>query len=318
MGDTLKYKTLNLKILIVKKHVGLIRPNIIYNYIYDMLSHAFQKKYILILLVLLSSSFVYGHGDIHKRIKTTTVEIKANPDSAYLYLKRGELFLQHEAYKKGLKDFKKAQKLGWVDVRLDYAMANAYYKMNEFAKATNWTNRILDYDINYVKAHRLKGLSLFKSHEFKLAAQSFEDVIQLASERLPENYFEASLAWQKSKHEDAYQKSVDYILIGIDDLGPLISFYHQLVKLAQEQSDYKKVIDYQTQIIDLSDRKERAYYNRGLTYLAVEDHSLAQSDFLLAKKAIDLLNIRLQNQKPTKELIKLIHEKLPVNLLADK
>lgn len=261
-------------------------------------------------ILICSSTSVFGHGDIHKRIKETTKEIQAARDSAYLYVKRGELYIQHEDYKKALRDFSKAKKLGYNNLILKYNQALAHFHLKKFDKSLVITESILETDLNYVRAHRLKGRTMMRLQRYDDAAFSYETVIELASQRLPENYFEASLAWQKAQHSDSYNKSIDYLLKGISDLGPLISFYNQLVHLATNQNDLKNALIYQTQIIDLSDRKERAYYNRGMTHLELDDHDSALADFVHAKESMDRLNQRILNQKPSKELRSLIDEQL--------
>ena len=127
---------------------------------------------------------------------------------------------------------------------------------------------------------------------------AFDAVIGYTSETLPENYFESSEAWVKVD----MQRAVEVIENGIRDLGPLLTFYRRLVELCMLVGDYDNAIDWQTEIIDRSERKERAYLERAKIFLTAKDPENARSDLQSARDAIEKLPPRIRSQKNILEL----------------
>jgi len=252
--------------------------------------------------MLFSANFILAHGELDKRIKDVSAEIKANPDSAFLYLKRGELYYQHEEYKKSIRDFKKCSRLDYKDSRLLFGFAKSYKRLGKFTTSLNYVNNILANNAENVKALRLKGQLLFKLKKYSEAALNFEKVVEFATKTFPENYLEISQAWEKSSDKNALQKATDSIKKGILDLGELYVFYTRLIQLYLNFEDYDSVLVYQTKILENSLRKERASYSRALTYLKLGNTIAARSDLEMSLSAIDQLPERTKNNKAMKDL----------------
>lgn len=244
----------------------------------------------------------HAHGDLHERILIVTKEIKAHPDSAYLYLKRGELLYQHEEYKKALKDFKKSEKLGYADSRLLFAISLAEYKRGRTDVALAEVNELIRRDPDHVKALRLKGQILFDMEQFAVAAGTFEEVILRSETTLPENYLEASYAWENSGIQKGNERAIVIIHTGMQTIGPLRTFLDRLVEISLRNQDFDAAIGYQTEIIGQSERKEWAYYQRALTYIMKGDMVLARADLQAADTEILRLPQRLQSQKNVLDL----------------
>ena len=245
---------------------------------------------------------VYGHGDLHERILATSQEIEAHPDSSFLYLKRGELYYQHIEYKKAIKDFKKCSSQGYVSTRLHLGYAKAYKGMGKLNKAKEALFTILFEDEEDVRALRLLGSVFFKMGRYEEAAKAFEKVIQFADKTFTENYLEASFAWEKVESPLGMENAMKVIRTGIYHLGELMVFYDRLVELALKNQDYAAALEYQNKLIDLSNRKERVYYQRAKIQLEKGDKIAAKEDLNLATQAIEKLPARLKNIKSIKEL----------------
>ncbi len=253
---------------------------------------------------------LHGHGDLHERIEEASKQIKTYPDSALLYFARGQLYLQHEDYKKSIKDFKFCKKLGLEDVQLEYNLASVYYAIRDYNTANDYLDKILNEDQQNVKALRLKGQTLLRQNRNEEAALAFENVINYAAKTLPENYIEASIAWENCNTSECKCLAGDIIYSGIETLGSLRIFYQRLVALSLAQGDYRSAIYYQSIIINQSNRKEWALYERALNYLLVDDFALAKNDLINARSSILRLKPRLRNHKATKDLLASINQKL--------
>jgi len=263
--------------------------------------------FLLIFTMLWTVPPVYGHGDLHERIVAITNEIKSQPDSALLYLKRGELLYQHIDYKKSIKDFKTCSRLGYQSPRLNLGFARAYEGRDKLKKAEASLQKILAKDARDVRALRLLGRILFKMERYEEAAICYEKVIQYADITFTENYMEASVAWDKSENAEGSQNAIEVIKKGIGTLGELIVFYDRLVELSRKSQDYQTAIFYQNKLIELSNRKERVYYQRAQIFLEKGDTIAAKADLKLASEAIEKLPARLKNIKSIKELESDIH-----------
>lgn len=247
-------------------------------------------------------SAAHAHGDLHERIVKVTEEIKVHRDSAYLYVKRGELYYQHEEHKKALKDFAKAEKLGYSDLRLSYDSALALYRLRRSEAALQKIDAILAKAPDHVKAHRLKGQIHSETGDDERAAMSFERVIELASSRLPENYLDAAFAWMNTGTTAGRQKAIATVEKGILDLGPILTLLDGMVSICLENHDFDCAIKYQSEIIAQLERKEWALYERAVIYVQANHNEKAKRDLQAAEEAIGQLPVRLQQQTNTIEL----------------
>lgn len=270
----------------------------------------FQVKLYTILALLFYSSLALGHGDIHNRIAAVTEEIKIAPDSAFLFIKRGELKYQHEKYKSSIKDFKAAYKLRYISVRLDLDLARSYFKMNRYKKATKYADKVLQQNSDHVLAHRLKGQIFFAQKKYHQSANSYEKVIHFAAKAFPENYIEASISWEKANNPEANLKAEAIIQQGISDLGDIPSLYTRLIQLYNNRNDLSGIIAIQSSLIESANRKEFALYERAQTFIKMKKNVLAVTDLITAQNSIEKLNQRVKNKKNTVALASKIKNQL--------
>ena len=209
---------------------------------------------LFILFLFFLSGNINAHGDLHKRIKEVSEQIKNYPDSAYLYLKRGKLYLQHESYKKSLADLNKSQRLGYNSIEQELLFAKTHLKLEDYLKSINYSSGIIEKDPMNVRAIRLRALTYFEIGNFYQAANDYDDVLRFASEKIPENYIEAANAWELQKTEESNQRAIDILKTGIDKIGPIISLYDRILELYLDHQDHDAAILIQLEIIDLMDR----------------------------------------------------------------
>ena len=261
-----------------------------------------MKRISILLLGLLLFYSAYAHGDLDARIQKVTDEIQSYPDSAYLFLKRGELFYQHEEYGKSILDFKKCTSLNYSNPRLYFAYAKSYIKQEEFALSLTFIDQILSNNELNVKALRLRGQVLYIQYQFDEAAKSFEMVITHSEKTFPYNYLEASLAHIKSNHEDAVENAIKCIEYGIKDLGELNIFYIRLIELYLSDKNYRSALEYHSKMLANTNRKEKLLYKRALTYIKMGDINAAKLDLEMSLTAIEELPQRIKNNKAMKDL----------------
>ncbi|MCK5369842.1 MAG: hypothetical protein KAQ62_14880 [Cyclobacteriaceae bacterium] len=264
---------------------------------------------LFLLFSLCFSEYTNAHGDIHERIVKTTKEIKNHPDSAYLYVKRGKLYFQHEDFNKSISDLKTSQKLGYYSNDQQLLFAKAHAKLDNYLNALNYVDVVLKAEQNSVIAIRLKANILYKQHKYKGAALAFERVLQISKETFPENYIEASLAWEMLNTEEGDNNALAIIQKGIDELGNIISLYYRLIELSIHKKDYEAAIKVQNKIIEFSPRKETAYYKLAELQLCNNKKAEALESLTAAKAHFNKLPARIQNTSFMREFMKNINTK---------
>lgn len=250
-----------------------------------------------------------SHGDIHKRIIEVTKEIKVSPDSAYLYVKRGKFYFQHKSYKKSIDDLQKSKTLGYQSVEQKLLFAKGYNSLKAYEKALPYCDEILSNNPKNVRAIKVKAQAYLGQGDFYAAALDFENVINYSNKSFPENYIDASHAWELLDNDEGYKKGTIIIHKGIENLGHLISLYSRLIELAVKQGDYNSAIESQLLILNLSPRKETAYYKLSELYCLNGNAKKALEFLNLAKVHFNILPERLQNTAFMKQLIENIKSK---------
>ncbi len=257
---------------------------------------------IALLVVAAMPLLAFSHGDLHERILYHTFLIENHPDSAMLFLERGELYYQHESYEEALADFETYRSHGAISNRFYLSNAKANLKSGQLETAMASIDELLEIETNDVRALRLKGNVFEAMGRFTEAAGHYEKVISLAEKTFTENYFETSTAWEKAGTEEGFDHAVQVLEKGIEDLGPLLVLHDRLVSLHTDNGYFNEAIDWQNRILELSPRKERPYYDRAMIFLEMGDIESAKLDFDQAKQAISQLPVRIRNVESTRQL----------------
>lgn len=240
-----------------------------------------------------------AHGDLHERIQELNVEIENDSGNADLFLKRAVLYLQHEEPKLSMQDLKKCKQLGLNSVEVDLTMAKNYKALAKYKKGLTIVDAVLESNQNHVNALILKADLLSDLTEYTKSAMYYETAIENAEVNLPENYLAAALAWEKANN---IGQSIIVLEKGISDLGELPVFYQRLKEIAEERKRFRKAIFYQTKLVEISTRKEKALYHRALMYMENDELDKAKKDLDMALKLINELPVNQQSTTSMKEL----------------
>lgn len=266
---------------------------------------------VLPILLMASMAVVsYAHGDLHERIEKLSDQIETYPDSALLYLKRGELFNQHQEHGNAIEDFNKCQSLGFTSIRLKFGLARAFEAIGQPQSAINFLDQILMEENCNVKAWRRKGKILFNISQYPEAGECFNQVIAYANHTFTENFLEAARAWSHCGTAEAYRKALSILHSGIQTLGGLILFYEELIELHLGLNELQNALYYQTIVIEKSNRKENAFYNRALLHMKNKDYLAATRDLQNAIQMIEKLPYRIRQNNATQQLRSKINQQL--------
>ena len=184
---------------------------------------------VLCFLCVLTTSFLYAHGSLSKRIKAKTTEITKHPKNAKLYFERGFLYEQHEEYNKAIKDYLKSEKLGNSNKLVQYRKAQTYYYQGKSIKALASSKVYLKKDSIDVKIHKLHAQILIQLGTYTKAIPYYSYFIKNTIDINPRDvieYCEIYLAINSNN----YSKAIEVLELGLNKLGKNI-FSLQLKKL---------------------------------------------------------------------------------------
>ncbi|WP_426430499.1 tetratricopeptide repeat protein [Winogradskyella sp. HB-48] len=259
----------------------------------------FQLLYIL--LFVLSGTSVNAHGDLHKRILEATEEIQKNPDSANLYFKRGKLYFQHNNYTSGLEDFNQAKKLGVDCSEQDFYIAKSNYHLGKFQESKRLIKKILRAEPKNIGALKLLADIYFKKGKYEKSAKLYGDVIQNSEKTFPENYLYASNAWYATEKEYGRERSQSILIEGIEKLGDVVVLYDKLISNYIDMQDFDSAVKFQNKVIEISNRKERAYLKLANIQIQQEKFNEAELTIVKAEESYEKLPYRIRNAKFMRE-----------------
>jgi tetratricopeptide (TPR) repeat protein len=260
-----------------------------------------RLKSLFILSFLFFSICTNAHGDLHKRILKVTEEIKKNPDSANLYFKRGKLYYQHSNYTNSLKDFDASKTLGFNNFEQDLLVAKSNYHLNKFRESKIIIKNILRDRPENVDALRLLADIYFKKKKFKKSAKLYQSVIQYSKKTRPEHYLYASKAWFATNSKSGFEFSQQILIEGIEKLGDVIVLYDKLVSNYVDIKDFDSALRFQSKVIEISNRKERAYLKLANIQIQQEKFKEAEISIEKSEASYKKLPHRIRNTKFMKD-----------------
>jgi len=268
------------------------------------------KCILLLALCIITLQVCFAHGDLSKRINAVSQIITQYPDSASLYHSRGVLYTQHGDFLLAQIDLAYCRRLNYKHITLPLDIATVWFHLKAYSKALNEIEEIICEQAKNFAAFRLKGSVLFQQKKFTEAAQCFEKAIGCNPQPIPENYIEASGAWQLSNEVDANCKTLEILEKGKTALGNLYVLKKEIIKLHLANDDLEDAITEQSKLVETLNRKEHAYYDLALMKINANLHESAINDLQLAKAAIEQLPIRLKTTEATENLNRKINNLL--------
>lgn len=170
---------------------------------------------------------VFAHGDLHKQIDDLSAQIKTQPESAALYLRRGRLHLQHRDLGKAMEDARHALSKGAkVDGRL--LEAEIHFAAKEWSKAETAASLVLAESAEEGRGLVVRARARKELKKFDLAAGDYKRALEKAPRSDPDVYLETAECLENSGEFD---KGLGIIEDGLKTLGNLPAFQKRAVLL---------------------------------------------------------------------------------------
>jgi tetratricopeptide (TPR) repeat protein len=255
---------------------------------------------VLLCFALLVPHGARPHGDLHERIAAITAMITADSLNGELYLKRGQLYEQHEEYPEAMADFTKALSLDPDLIACYLGMAHVYSERGAFDSGLSAANVFLaNYPDHPEGLLRHAHLHQAKGKHFD-AVSDLEHLVSAAADCRPEYYIELAHALELA-YPDSFVAALDALDRGIGRLGFVISLYDEAIVVALRHNDLETALRYTDLIITQMPRKELWLVKKaelltrsGRTQEALNTYTLALEHIQLLPESIRSTNAMVE------------------------
>lgn len=245
-----------------------------------------------------------AHGPIDEQIATVTQRIAKTPESATLYLKRGDLYRQHRDWDAALADFDRTTGLDPTLTAVDLARGTTLLEADRPEAARPVLDRFLAKHPHHARALTAKARVLAKLGQPLAAAQTYTQAI-VAWDRVdglrPQYYLERAEVLVKTGND-----RIDQALQGLDQglvrLGPIVTLQLYAVKLELIRQDYDGALARLDTVAAQTPRKERWLVRRGEILKQAGRPAPARQAYQDARAAIKSLPARHRNTRTTRAL----------------
>jgi len=232
-----------------------------------ILRKRFRQKVSLILafLCVVFSSQIFAHGPVHESIIRVTKEIEASPDSAELYLQRGQYYQVDDNFDKAFSDFTKARELAPGFQIIDLQFAKLFAKNNYANSALIYVNQYLINQPENLNGLMSRAAIYTQLGEDSLAVLDFENGIAQAENPVPEYYLDISKAVLAADSTN-FNNAIKWLQKGEETIGFNIVLRSHAIDLAILEGNYNQAITYIDEIIEKMKRKEKWLVKKAETY----------------------------------------------------
>jgi len=264
----------------------------------------FQKKiylYINIFACLIFSAYAYAHGPIHESIIRVTKEIKANPDSAQLYLQRGQYYQVDDDFDKAFVDFTKARELAPHLQIIDLQFAKLFAVNNYPASGLIYINQYLTNQPENLNGLMSRAAIYTQLGQDSLAILDFEYAISKAENPVPEFYLDISKAVLAADSTNFYD-AIKWLQKGEETIGFNIVLRSHAIDLAVLQGDYNQAFIYIDEILEKMKRKEKWLIKKAEIYEIADRKKEAYATYNDALQSIKQLPRHTRGTRTVTEL----------------
>ena len=255
-----------------------------------------------LVIFLFSPLLLFAHDDLDLQIDLLSKQIEASPYNVHLYLKRGDLFYQQEQWIKSIRDFEKTIQLENSNVEAKVKIALAWNELDQLDFAMEYLNRALEKDNNHAYALWTKGKLLYKKGDWEKSQVLLKKAIDLSAKKLPDQFLELVDLLENNESIHSLENAITILDEGIAHLGQLRVFQEKKVEIFCKMKQFDAAIHIQTEIINASPRKERAYLKRAQLYEQSKNSSLALKDAYSCQHALNILPAKYRFLRSTQAL----------------
>jgi len=194
---------------------------------------------------LVPSSLALGHGDVHLRIAELTEEIRHQPQSAALYVRRASLYALDESWEQALADYESARQIEPSSPNIDFLRAKVLVELGENERAVVLLDTFLDDKPGHADGHLVRARANVALGRIDGGVEDYTRAIALFRRPAPRHYVERARALVEAGR-------VDEALLGlrqaVADLGPLASLVEFAVAEEEKRERYEEALRWADQL----------------------------------------------------------------------
>ena len=255
------------------------------------------------------ASFALGHGDTHEQIKQLDALLEKNPDHVASLLERADIHRTHRNYCDALDDLNRVRLLSPSNDTVHYLIGITLFHKGDLNEAKTALHIFNRRSPNSPRGY----LALAKVHtqqrQYLKAAHAYELSIKNQSKPVPNDYLARAHAYVEAGKPYLAQ-ALDGLEEAIDVIGPLITFQRLAIEIELAQGNHQEAITRIDGILRDMDRKETWLVKKARVFTSMGRDEEAREQYLLAKRAIELLPQRTKSSPSIRALQKTVHEYL--------
>ena len=194
---------------------------------------------------LVPPSSALGHGDVHLRIEELTEEIRHQPQSAVLYVRRGSLYVLDESWEQALADYESARQIDPSSPNIDFLRAKVLVELDENERAVVLLDAFLDDEPGHADGHLVRARANVALGRIDGGVEDYSRAIALFERPAPRHYVERARSLVDAGR-------VDEALLGlrqaVADLGPLASLVELAVTEEEKRERYEEALRWADQL----------------------------------------------------------------------
>jgi tetratricopeptide (TPR) repeat protein len=195
----------------------------------------FQTCLVVLLLALIASP-VYGHTDLELQIEALNEQIELEGTQADLLLKRANLYRRHEDWDKAAFDFITVRGLDPAQPEVDWIEGLYMVDTDQWQEADELISRFIDSNKSHAAAHHVRGRARWKLGRFSDASDDYQSAINLSPRPSPSLY-RSHIISELSAGPESYASATASVQAGLNHFPREISLLGLAVDLALVQSD---------------------------------------------------------------------------------
>lgn len=237
---------------------------------------------------LFASSFAFAHGPLDEQIASLTRQIELYPDSAALYLERGELHRHHQDWPSALADYHCADSLDSSFDLAELCRGRMLLDAGWLEKARSALDEFLTKHPNDGEGLLTRARALVQLAEHLAAARDYGKAIKNLQTPQPEYFLECAQAFENAGLEH-FQAALQIIDDGVRQLGQVVTLELFAIELEVKLQRYDAALARLEKVAAQSARKEKWLLRRGEILRMAGREDEARRTFALALKEIDSL-----------------------------
>ena len=255
-----------------------------------------------------------AHPTFEIRIGRVNAKIKKDPKNAKLYLKRGDLYREHESWDAALADFNRSRAINPGLVDIDLSIAELWLDAKEPKKALEALNQYLGNKPGSPEGLSQRARAYVALGNFEAAVKDFDKAITNIQTPSPDLYVERARCSMKlgSEHLEKTHRDLEE---GIKHLGPIVTLVEVLVDIDQKRARYKEALEHIDSLPPILKEQAKWLMRRGDLHGDKKEPSKAEKAYKQALSKIAQLPPRRREVKAVKALKEEIDGKLTALIL---